>query len=84
MTVKEVIDDVQHHIYVSKESDSTWWARIDAISNPTPGATRFPIQYEESGKTRGEAIKNLYRSLQGQGGLVNLKSEQRTPSHATK
>lgn len=74
MTIKEIVEDVQHHIYVSKEHDGTWWARIDDISNPTPGATRFPISFEKSGSTRGEAIRNLYASLQGNGGLVNLRS----------
>ena len=78
MTVKEIFEDVQHHIYVSRAYDKTWWARIDPIDNPTPGATRFPLQFEESGRTKGEAIKNLYQSLQGNGGLVKLKSVEQT------
>jgi hypothetical protein len=77
MTIKQIMDDVQHPIHVSspKRGDGYWIAWIDPIDNPTPGATRFPFQYEGGGETRGQAIKNLYEALKGQNGLVRLNSE---------
>lgn len=77
MTIKEIIEDSVNHIYVSKDADGDWWARIDDIPNPALGATRFPFSFEESGRTRGEAIRNLYAKMQGQA-LGLLKSELKT------
>ena len=76
MTINQIIDDVQHQIHASKCSDGEWAAWIDPVPNPTMGATRFPIEFNAFGATRGQAIKKLYEELKGAGNLVKLKSKE--------